>query len=112
VKQIWFLYLYFSRPPPGNDLIQVSIQLHERENVMSVVDYEDDWELDDDDSGYSVKESRPRKCDKKQKDSWQDDDSDGLSRAKRKTRWRDIEDRLERKKLNRQTTWGYANYDL
>lgn len=80
---------------------------------MSAVDYDDDWEFDEsDDSEYPVKESRPRKLEKKSKEDWQEEEFDSQPKAKKKTRWRDIEDRWERKKLNRQTAWGYANYDL
>lgn len=70
--------------------------------------FDEDFDYQPEEENTSFKRSlRP----KKPGDDW-DDDSDVDKRSKRKTRWRDIEDRLSRKALRENHDWDYNNYDF
>jgi len=68
--------------------------------------FDEDYELDEDNSPF-IKRMRHRKPD----DEW-DEDSEVSKRNKKKTRWRDIEDRLAKKALRNDSDWNYNNYDF
>jgi hypothetical protein len=57
---------------------------------------------------YQEKEMHSRKHDKAHDDSW---DEDREPKNKKRNRWRDIEDRLERKRTSRNSDWNYDDYD-
>ena len=70
--------------------------------------FDEDFDYQPEEESTSFKRSlRPKKPD----DDW-DDDSEVDKRSKRKTRWRDIEDRLSRKALRENHNWDYGNYDF
>lgn len=68
--------------------------------------FDEDYELDEDNSPF-IKRMRHRKPD----DEW-DEDSEVSKRNKKKTRWRDIEDRLAKKALREDNDWSYGDYDF
>lgn len=72
--------------------------------------FDEDFDYHSDELNTSSKRSlKHKKTDND--DDW-DDHSDENKRSKRKTRWRDIEDRLSRKELRDNSEWNYDNYDI
>ncbi len=80
---------------------------------MSAEEYFDEWELDsNDDLPHHDKETRSKKLDRdKQRDDW-DESDDIQKKGKKNTRWRDIEDRLDKQRLGRHNSWDYGDYDF
>ena len=48
---------------------------------------------------------------RKHDEEWNQDQEEN-KRNKRKTRWRDIEERLAKKNLRENSEWSYGNYDF
>jgi len=71
--------------------------------------FDEDFDYQSEEETISFKRSLKHK---KPDDGDWDDHSDGDKRNKRKTRWKDIEDRLSRKALRDNHDWDYSNYDF
>lgn len=74
----------------------------------------DDYLDDDFDFEMEEESSHYRKSGKQKKhgDAEWDDEAEDSKRGKKKTRWRDIEERLARKELRKNSTCDYEDYVL
>ncbi|WP_415891130.1 hypothetical protein ACMXYV_07355 [Neptuniibacter sp. SY11_33] len=70
--------------------------------------FDEDYEYEPDEGGSPFRKTfRHRKHD----EDW-DQAQEENKRNKRKTRWRDIEERLAKKSLRENSDWSYGNYDF
>ncbi|WP_415898717.1 hypothetical protein [Neptuniibacter sp. QD48_11] len=70
--------------------------------------FDEDYEYEPEEGGSHFRKTARHK---KPDDEW-DQESEENKRNKRKTRWRDIEDRLAKKALREDSEWDYGNYDF